>query len=459
MTKPRIRRPHTSRRASIPKDSDFDHEIALVEEDTHLENSASPEPADPGIGPSASSTDAPLATAGGRGSSASHRPQSSGGDRPLSPRSHRRSDVGAKAGPTIAVEQPTPFEPAVPTSAHRDGTGGPQDVSSAIDILYENERGALCCGYPLFASRALGNLDPPAWTNVAHKPSPTDIRTAQVPDPSWDWAWPEWRVNHEEQGTDKDGWEYSFAFHKKFSWHGPKWWNSFVRRRAWTRRRVKKDQIRQAHGGSLLQPEYFTVRSSAEMARRRSSAEFSGLGSGSKRGSMMSASVTSQATGGAGGEKADIRDVEELLMILRGCRIDREKIEALENYLENGDEDDLENLEGKMPEVMGFFVFQTSRRLLVARLTELHDQTQQEAGRQKGEATGSSRAAAMGRALATALRRADEEVKRLEYWSDVKEVAEKGHSHGAVDGECGWDDSWEGVDNSGPAAPGTQGKK
>ncbi|EJT80400.1 hypothetical protein GGTG_00400 [Gaeumannomyces tritici R3-111a-1] len=457
MTKSRILRPHTSRRASIPKDSDFDHEIALVEEDTHLESSASPEPADPGIGPSTPSADAPPATTGRRASSASNRPQSSDGDRPLSPRSHRRSNVGAKAAPTIAVEQPTPFEPAVSTLAHRDGTGFSREVNSAIDILYENERGALCCGRPLFASQALGNLDPPAWTNVAHKPSPTDIRTAQVPDPSWDWAWPEWRVNHEEQGTDKDGWEYSFAFHKKFSWHGPKWWNSFVRRRAWTRRRVKKDQIRQAHGGSLLQPEYFTVRSSAEMARRRSSAESSGLGS--KRGSMMSVSIASQATGGADAEKPDIRDVQELLLALRACRIDREKIEALENYLENGDEDDLVNLEAKMPEVMGFFVFQTSRRLLVQRLTELHDQTQAEAGQQKDEATRSSRAVATEEALAAALRRADEEVKRLEYWSDVKEVAETGHSHGAVDGKCGWDDSWEGVDNSGPAAPDPQAKK
>ncbi|KLU88477.1 hypothetical protein MAPG_07463 [Magnaporthiopsis poae ATCC 64411] len=453
MTKPRIRRPHTSRRASPPKDSDYDHEIALVEEDTHPEpeSSTSPEPADPGLGPSSSSTGPPLTAAGRCRSSASHSP--------LSLKSTHPGGVGAEAGPTIAVEQPTPFEPAVATAAHREGAGSSQEVESAIDILYENERGALCCGYPLFASRALGNLDPPAWTNVAHKPSPTDIRTAQVPDPSWDWAWPEWRINHDEQGcTDKDGWEYSFAFHNKFSWHGPKWWNSFVRRRAWTRRRVKKDQIRQAHGGGLLQPEYFTVRSSAERARR-SSAELSGPGSGSKRGSIISASVASQATGGAGGEKADIRDVEELLAALRACRIDREKIETLENYLENGDEDDLANLEGKMSEVMGFFVFQTSRRLLVARLTELHDQAQLQAKQQKGDTSGSSRAAALERALAAALGRADEEIKRLEYWSDVKEVAEKGHSHGAVDGECGWDDSWEGVDNSGPAAPGATGKK
>src|SRR5690625_4381834 len=99
---------------------------------------------------------------------------------------------------------------------------------TAIDILYENERGGFLCGIALFSSQALGGLDPPAWStcslavhgqstytyvltpfstaNAYHKTSPTSIYTAQVPDPTWEWVWPEWRVNHQE-GMDDDGWE------------------------------------------------------------------------------------------------------------------------------------------------------------------------------------------------------------------------------------------------------------
>jgi hypothetical protein len=37
---------------------------------------------------------------------------------------------------------------------------------TAIDILYENERGGFLCGIPLFSSQALGGLDPPAWSKL-----------------------------------------------------------------------------------------------------------------------------------------------------------------------------------------------------------------------------------------------------------------------------------------------------
>lgn len=35
---------------------------------------------------------------------------------------------------------------------------------SAIDILYQNERGGFLCGIALFSGQALGGLDPPAWS-------------------------------------------------------------------------------------------------------------------------------------------------------------------------------------------------------------------------------------------------------------------------------------------------------
>ena len=56
-------------------------------------------------------------------------------------------------------------------------------------------------------------------------------------------------------------------------------------------------------------------------------------------------------------------------------------------------------------------------------------------------------------ALKAAIKHADEEVRRLAYWSDVKQMAESGESQGAVDTDAGWQRGWEGVDQSGPSEP------
>lgn len=71
-------------------------------------------------------------------------------------------------------------------------------LRSEIDILYQNERGLILCGLHLFSGAALGNLDPAPWTNIANKTSATNTSNAQVPDPSWEWAWPEWIINHDD---------------------------------------------------------------------------------------------------------------------------------------------------------------------------------------------------------------------------------------------------------------------
>jgi len=318
---------------------------------------------------------------------------------------------------------------------------------TAIDILYENQRGGFLCGMPLFSSKALGNLDPPAWTNYAHKPSPTDINTAQVPDPSWEWAWPEWRVNHDTD-VDEDGWEYSFAFSSKFSWHKASWWNSFVRRRAWIRKRAKKDAGYLMQNPDMLNPEYFSVRPSLELGHERSPSRATVSSHRAGRRSVMS-----EASQDADEEQADIEDVDTLMRILRKSRIDREKIEAVENFLEHG-EQELEGLEHVMHEIMSIFVFQASRRALLTKLTEIHDRTvelQKEA--HKMDQDTAKRQGRRADNLAAAVKHAEEEVRRLEYWSDVKGMAEEGDSKGAVDTSQGWDPSWKGLDKSGPSEP------
>ncbi|KAL2262416.1 hypothetical protein VTK26DRAFT_1410 [Humicola hyalothermophila] len=428
---PRIKHHRSSRRVPPPKDSDFDHEINLIDHDDDEDLSSRP----PSAGPSSSQR--------GRPRSSSTAPQTAlgvGGP-----------GVGEEGGegserPSVRVEEPASRgDGERPRSASHppQGRTAPKPPESAIDILYENQRGGFLCGIPLFSSKALGNLDPPAWTNYAHKPSPTDIHTAQVPDPSWEWAWPEWRINHDE-GADEDGWEYSFAFSKHFSWHKARWWNSFVRRRAWIRKRVKKDAGYLGPDPHMLNPAYFSVRPSSEIARDRSPSRASRTSS--LRGSRLSMSTVNRESVG----QPVIEHVDDLLRVLRMSRIDREKIEAVDNYLENA-QDDLGGLQDAMHDIMSLFVFQASRRVLLTRLTEVYDDAvSQRTKREDGSRDLEQRV----KNLAAAVQHADEEVRRLEYWSDIKGMAEEGDSKGAVDRKQGWkDDKWQGVDRSGPSAP------
>ncbi|KAI8624471.1 hypothetical protein F5Y19DRAFT_467810 [Xylariaceae sp. FL1651] len=361
-------------------------------------------------------------------------------DHDNSTRAQEARPLSAQTNQTTALsasDQPfTRSESQARLTQHMGGNGilshaeqpdaGPSNRETAIDILYENQRGGFLCGIPLFSSAALGNLDPPAWTNFAHKPSPTDIHTAQVPDPSWEWAWPEWRINHDDQiEADGDGWEYSFMFSKKFSWHGPKWYNSFVRRRAWIRRRIKRGTGYQAEDEHEMDFAYFTV--TAKKQERSPSATVNEM----ERVSMDIPSAT-----------AEVKTAEDLMTVLRRSRIDREKLDAVENYIANCT-DDLLQLQEHMHEIMSVFVFQASRRLLLARLTQLHDDVIKEAHNSKSGATRKAEH------LVEAIKHADEEVQRLEYWSDIKEMAENGEAARAIDYQKGWDTGWQGLDKSG----------
>ncbi|KAK3360199.1 hypothetical protein B0T25DRAFT_123905 [Lasiosphaeria hispida] len=458
---PRVKHHRSSRRVPPPKDSDFDHEIKLVDhstpepcqDDDSLRTSFShgTEPPVAEAGPSSDRREPPdTAAAEAQGDEHDHV-----GTPPAEAveNGHVLSAETA-GGPSLQLEQPTP-EPGIDRPKRMSQVtkprSRPKTPESAIDILYENQRGGFLCGMPLFSCKALGNLDPTPWTNHAHHPSPTDTTNAQVPDPSWEWAWPEWRINHDD-GVDGDGWEYSFMFSKKFSWHKASWWNSFVRRRAWIRKRIKKDNAGYLaqHDPQMLNPEYFLIRPSAELERERTPS-----GAASKRGSRVSV-MSSSANGEPQCQPpATIEHVSELLAVLRGSRIDREKIEALDNYLENA-EDELEGLQDTMHEVMSLFVFQASRRALLTRLTEVLDKTvalREERKRRKDTGPGADEFDRKVDNLAATIKHADEEVRRLEYWSDIKGMAAEGESKGAVDHTQGWDPGWQGLDQSGAAEP------
>lgn len=144
--------------------------------------------------------------------------------------------------------------------------------------------------------------------------------------------------------------------------------------------------------------------------------------------------------------KPDIDDIETLLETLKFARIDREKLEATENYLQNAM--DLSRLPEEMHEIMSLFIFQASRRLLLSHLMAIYEDTKKTL-----EQTDDADLRDRKEALQSALTHADEEVRKLAYWSDVKKMAERGESKGAVDGDKGWCEDWEGIDQSGPEVP------
>jgi hypothetical protein len=62
--------------------------------------------------------------------------------------------------------------------------------------------------------------------------------------------------------------------------------------------------------------------------------------------------------------------------------------------------------------------------------------------------------------LLKAVEAADAECKKLEYWSDIKMLAEEGNAGNATDPSSGWDEKWQGIDSSGaehPRPPPTKG--
>ncbi|KAM0485294.1 hypothetical protein ACHAPX_001278 [Trichoderma viride] len=282
--------------------------------------------------------------------------------------------------------------------------------------------------------------------NAYHNPSPTDIHTAQVPDPSWEWVWPEWRVN-EQDGLDDGGWEYSFAFQKAFSWHGPRWWNSFVRRRAWIRKRAKKRPEEAAIGSNPLNSlDYFHTHTpsvlSPQVSRVGSRDPSRARSRTPSRYSMTQASSAEPEQ-----DRPDIEDIHMLLHVLRSARLDRERREAIENYIEHAT--DMSELQHEMHEIMSLFIFQQSRKQLLSYLLHKHEEAVK-----AWEEDESLKLKLRKEALDAAAKHAEEEVCKLAYWSDVKQMAENGELRDAVDTCEGLGDNpWQGLDKSAPEPP------
>lgn len=242
-------------------------------------------------------------------------------------------------------------QPAQPGSDGRDVSGsGSRSASRAaagagleshavglkpgtdLDILYENQRGWFLCGIPLYSHRSLLNFDPATWVTHDFRDSTVNITNAQLPDPSWEWAWRRWYVDMSGD-VDDQGWQYSFSFSSS-AWHGSHpWFHSFVRRRRWVRLRVKRVSERSRRDrtelemGHMLNDDYFTIHTGKK--KRASSSE---------RASHVNSGYLSRATTKVEEEAPleEIGNIPSLMYALKVAIVDREKIDALRRFVEEG---------------------------------------------------------------------------------------------------------------------------
>ncbi|KAK8069554.1 hypothetical protein PG994_006170 [Apiospora phragmitis] len=405
--KPRVR---TSRRVPALKDSDIDHEIILVDHSGSAQGDASPRP---GASPDAdnrASTDV-------ANTSGDERPVTSSESRlPLRDAAAPISDHDGNVASSQANGHPNDSNNNTKNASREDREpqtaeeAGPSRERQSRRRARRHHQGGFLCGIPLFASAALGNLDP--------RPGPIPTISRVRPTSKL-------RNHRIRAGTGLDP-----AAHKE-------------------RARLSSQRP------YLLNPEYFTVEAAA--------AKHVSLRDGAS--SLLDSASRTSACGlheeDAISEKKDVESTDMLMALLGVSRIDREKLDAVQNYLEHAADNWLD-LQNHMHEIMSIFVFQASRRLLLTRLMGIHDDAvrkldeQKRTGKNKVEGHDESTddqpdpdLEVKVKNLAAAVTHADEEVRRLEYWSDVKGMAEGGESGGAVSGNHGWQGGWEGVDQSG----------
>lgn len=294
---------------------------------------------------------------------------------------------------------------------------------SEIDILYENQRGSFFCGLPLYSHSSLLPIDPSAWLTHDFRASPVNITNAQVPDPSWRWAWRTWYVDM-SYDVDEEGWQYSFSFGRNFAWHGTHpWFHSFARRRRWLRKRVKRtdEVMRGDKDGSLeaahhLNNDYFTIHSKP---RDRSPASASNPEAMLARPVSFASfqSIKEELT-----EPDEVKDIPSLMRAIRLAKIDREKVDSVKEFIRDGG-DEVYYLKDNMSEIMSALVFQNSRRQILEFLKDSAEKAQKH--RDEHDAEDRPEGENEKRRIDNLLKAADAAVQQihgLEYWSDRKHV-------------------------------------
>ena len=124
-------------------------------------------------------------------------------------------------------------------------------------------------------------------------------------------------------------------------------------------------------------------------------------------------------------DEEDVQDISALMRRLKRAHVDREKIEIVKDFVQHGGEE-LYYLEDSIPAIMSMFIFQNSRQQLLGYLLKTVDDASdhRDDHAQRGEAEGKAEKRRIDN-LIKAIQAADKEVKNLEFWSDVKQVAHK----------------------------------
>lgn len=103
---------------------------------------------------------------------------------------------------------------------------------------------------------------------------------------------------------------------------------------------------------------------------------------------------------------------------------------------------------------MSMLIFQNSRRQLLATLMDTFDAAKKHRDEHKAQDKPEGEAETRRiNNLLKAVEAADVECKKLEYWSDIRELAVEGRAGNATAEASGWDEKWQGVDESGPKHP------
>jgi len=325
---------------------------------------------------------------------------------------------------------------------------GDREGDYVVEVLYENQRGTWLFGVPYYSSASLLNFDHTAWTDPTGRPSPVDVTNAQLPDPSWQWTWPRWYVDM-SLDVDEQGWQYSFMFQNRFTWHGVHpWFHSFVRRRRWIRKRVRTaamtkavlddaapdSRSKKAATSQALGTDYFQVRAMGNNG---------GIASGS-------ASANTSHVLGAAHEPHDageVLSVQDLLQRLKKTTLDRVKIALVLRYVDGAGED-LHHLADETAHIMSMLMFQHSRRTLLARLVQKLDERlagmekrMEDAAKDKGKKAETTTAEhedadleqRKTEYLQNVVAVLDDEIRKMEYWSDLVEIAKEGKGLGTAE--------------------------
>lgn len=154
-------------------------------------------------------------------------------------------------------------------------------------------------------------------------------------------------------------------------------------------------------------------------------------------------------------EKMEIADIGSLIHVLKRATVDREKLVAVRKFMSSGSEE-LYYLSSRMPEIMGLLVFQSSRRQLLTdllnRFDDAHNRRESLVDHKHDDEDAQKEhdiAARNAENLMKAVKAADEQVKKLEYWSDIKGMSQRGETlQQSPEGK--WDLSkWQGLSPTG----------